>query len=169
MLLTKQTERFYIQHLSSLEDKEPLMSTTAHDSTQAAPAVGTRSHDGADIAFRLLRTLFTIAPIAFGLDKFANLMTEWTDYLAPWVDDLVPGSAHDAMLVVGVVEVVAGLVVAVAPRFGGPLVAAWLAGIIVDLLSLGDYYDVALRDLGLLGAAVALPFLAVDPLRRADR
>src|SRR5689334_1426523 len=85
-----------------------------------------RSYVGADAAFMLLRSLFTIAPIAFGLDKFFNLMTDWTDYLAPWINDLVPGSAHDAMLIVGVVEIVAGVVVAVAPRFGGPLVALWL-------------------------------------------
>jgi uncharacterized membrane protein len=140
---------------------------TATTDTSSLDATG-RSYDhaaGADRAFRLLRSLFTIAPIAFGLDKFTNLMTDWTDYLAPWVNDLVPGSAHDAMLVVGVVEIVAGLVVAVAPRFGGPLVALWLAGIIVNLLSIGDYYDIALRDFGLLGAAVALTVLAVDQHR----
>jgi hypothetical protein len=142
------------------------MTATTNDTSNLAAT--RRSHDGADgaaWAFRLLRSLFTIAPIAFGLDKFTNLMTDWTDYLAPWVNDLVPGSAHDAMLLVGVVEIVAGLVVAVAPRFGGPLVAVWLAGIIVNLLSLGDYYDIALRDFGLLGAAVALTFLAVDQHR----
>jgi hypothetical protein len=142
------------------------MTATTNDTTSLD---GTRrSYEGAagaDWAFRLLRSLFTIAPIAFGLDKFTNLMTDWTDYLAPWINDLVPGSAHDAMLTVGVIEIVAGLVVAVAPRFGGPLVAVWLAGIIVNLLSIGDYYDIALRDFGLLGAAVALTFLAVDQHR----
>jgi hypothetical protein len=111
-------------------------------------------------AFRLLRTVFTIAPIAFGLDKFFNLMTDWSQYLAPWINDIVPGNADQAMYVVGVVEIAAGLVVAVTPRFGGLLVAAWLAGIIVNLLTLGDYYDVALRDFGLLVAALALSLLA---------
>ena len=116
---------------------------------------------GAERAYLLLRTVFTIAPIAFGLDKFFDLLTDdWAVYLAPWVNDLVPGTAHDAMLAVGVIEIVAGLVVAVAPRFGGPLVAVWLAGIILNLLTMGEYLDVALRDFGLLVAAVALTLLA---------
>ena len=116
--------------------------------------------DPATQAFLLLRTAFTVAPIAFGLDKFANLLTDWPGYLAPWIDDLVPGTAQQAMYAVGVVEVLAGVAVAVAPRFGGWLVAAWLAGIIVDLLSIPGFYDVALRDFGLLVAAVALARLA---------
>ncbi len=116
--------------------------------------------DRATRAFLLLRTVFTIAPIAFGLDKFANLLTNWEQYLAPWINDLVPGSAHTAMLLVGVVEIVAGVVVALRPHFGGYLVAGWLAGIIVNLVSIGDYYDVALRDFGLLVAALALAQLA---------
>ena len=118
------------------------------------------SADPAQQAFWLLRTVFTVAPIAFGLDKFAGLLTDWDQYLAPWVDDLVPGTAHEAMMLVGVVEVVAGLVVALLPRYGGLLVAAWLAGIILDLVTLGDYYDVALRDFGLLVGALALSALA---------
>ena len=113
-----------------------------------------------DLAFQLLRTVFTVAPIAFGLDKFANLLTDWESYLAPWVNDLVPGTAHTAMLIVGVVEIVAGLAVAFRPQFGGLLVAAWLAGIIVNLVTMGEYYDVALRDFGLLVSAVALALLA---------
>lgn len=116
--------------------------------------------DGVQDAYRLLRTVFTIAPIAFGLDKFAQLLTNWDKYLAPWINDLVPGDAHAAMLAVGVVEVAAGLLVAVAPRIGGYVVALWLAGIIVDLVTLGDYYDVALRDFGLLVGALALTRLA---------
>jgi hypothetical protein len=118
-------------------------------------------------AFLLLRTVFTVAPVLFGLDKFANVLTDWERYLAPWINDLVPGSAHTAMLAVGVVEVVAGVAVALQPRFGGYLVAAWLFGIIVDLLTLGDYYDVALRDFGLLVAALALARLAVSPAARS--
>jgi hypothetical protein len=110
--------------------------------------------------FWLLRAGFTLLPILFGLDKFANVLTDWTQYLAPQIDSVVPGTAHQAMLAVGVIEIVAGLVVAVVPRFGGPLVAVWLAGIIVNLLLIGDFYDVALRDLGLLLAAVALSRLA---------
>jgi hypothetical protein len=124
-----------------------------------------RSHtttgDPARQAFVLLRTVFTIAPIAFGLDKFANLLTDWPAYLAPWIDDLVPGTAQQAMYAVGVVEVLAGVVVAVAPRYGGWLVAAWLAGIIVNLLTIPGFYDVALRDFGLLLGAVALARLSL--------
>jgi hypothetical protein len=111
-------------------------------------------------AYLTLRIGFVVAPILFGLDKFTNLLTDWTAYLAPAIDRLVPGSASGAMLAVGVVEIVAGLVVAVRPKVGGYLVAAWLAGIITNLLLLGDHYDVALRDLGLLLAALALARLA---------
>jgi uncharacterized membrane protein YphA (DoxX/SURF4 family) len=116
-------------------------------------------------AFLLLRTVFTIAPIAFGLDKFFNLLTDWEAYLAPWINDLVPGTAHTAMLIVGVVEIVAGIVVALRPQFGGYLVAAWLGGIIVNLVTLGDYYDIALRDFGLLVGALALARLATSRAR----
>ncbi|MER7535669.1 hypothetical protein ABTX77_12900 [Streptomyces sp. NPDC097704] len=111
-------------------------------------------------AFVILRTGFTVAPILFGLDKFANLLVDWPTYLAPWIDDIVPGSAQTAMYAVGVIEVVAGIAVALAPRFGGWLVAGWLAGIIVNLLTVPGYYDVALRDFGLLLGAVALARLA---------
>src|ERR671924_546295 len=98
--------------------------------------VGTRRiNDPAYQAFLLLRTVFTVAPILFGLDKFANLLVGWPGYLAPWIDGLVPGTAQQAMYAVGVIEVVAGIAVAVAPRFGAWLVAAWLAGIIVNLLT----------------------------------
>ena len=110
--------------------------------------------------FWVLRIGFTALPILFGLDKFANLMTNWTKYLAPQIDHIVPGTAHQAMLAVGVVEIVAGLVVAALPRFGGPLVAVWLAGIIGNLLLSGGYGDVALRDFGLLVAALGLTRLA---------
>jgi hypothetical protein len=119
--------------------------------------------DGAHDAFLLLRTVFTVAPILFGLDKFAQIMTDWDKYLAPWINDLVPGDAHDAMMIVGVIEIVAGILVAVAPRIGGYVVALWLVGIIVDLLTLGGYGDVALRDFGLFVAAIALARLAASP------
>jgi hypothetical protein len=111
-------------------------------------------------AFLTLRVGFVVAPILFGLDKFTNLLADWTTYLAPAIDRLLSGSASGAMLAVGVVEIVAGLVLAVRPRVGGYLVAVWLAGIIGNLLLLGDHYDVALRDFGLLLAALALARLA---------
>jgi hypothetical protein len=111
-------------------------------------------------AFVLLRGGFTIAPILFGLDKFVGLLTEWPRYLAPQIDALIPGSAAQAMLAVGIIEIAAGLLVAVWPRIGGYVVAAWLAGIIANLLIIGGYYDIALRDFGLLVAALALARLA---------
>ncbi len=142
------------------------MTATASGHTPAH--TGSPTDTGADRAFLLLRTVFTIAPIAFGLDKFAEILTDdWEAYLAPWMNDIVPGSAHDAMLIVGVIEIVAGIVVAVLPRFGGLLVAGWLAGIIVSLLSVGDFYDIALRDFGLLVAALALSLLATGRARAA--
>jgi hypothetical protein len=130
--------------------------------TRASSTVGQRStlSDPAYQAFMVLRTVFTVAPILFGLDKFANLLVSWPGYLAPWIDHIVPGTAQQAMYAVGVIEVVAGIVVAVAPRFGAWLVAAWLAGIIVNLLTYPGFYDIALRDFGLFVAAVALGRLA---------
>jgi hypothetical protein len=128
--------------------------------TPLPSATAVRS-DPAVQAFLLLRTAFTVAPILFGIDKFANVLTnDWTRYLASEFNDLIPGSAADAMHAVGVVEIVAGLVVLLAPRFGGLLVAAWLGGIIVSLLLVGGYGDVALRDFGLLIGALALSRLA---------
>lgn len=111
-------------------------------------------------AFWLLRTVFTVAPVVFGLDKFVNLLTDWPRYLAPVVNDIVPGTAQQAMYAVGVIEIVAGIVVALRPRYGGLLVSAWLAGIIVNLLLISGYYDIALRDFGLLVGALALSRLA---------
>jgi hypothetical protein len=120
-------------------------------------------------AFVLLRAGFTIAPILFGLDKFVGLLTDWPRYLALQIDALIPGTAYQAMLAVGVIEIAAGLLVALWPRIGGYVVAAWLAAIIVNLLIIGGFSDIALRDFGLLVAAVALARLATgfDQARRA--
>ncbi|MEA2365337.1 MAG: hypothetical protein QOI32_849 [Thermoleophilaceae bacterium] len=112
-------------------------------------------------AFTLLRVAFTVAPILFGLDKFAGVLTDdWTRYLAPEFNSLLPGNASDAMHIVGIVEIAAGVIVAVVPRFGGVLVAGWLAGIILSLLLVGGYGDIALRDFGLLLGALTLARLA---------
>ena len=129
----------------------------------ATPALADQLRDPAYSAYVALRTVFTIAPIVFGLDKFFNLLTHphhWSLYLAGWINDLVPGTADQCMYLVGVIEIVAGVLVAVAPRFGAWVVAGWLAGIIVDLVTLPGFYDVALRDFGLLVGAVALARLA---------
>ena len=140
--------------------------TRSSSSSTLAPA---NMGEGARQAFLLLRTVFTVAPILFGVDKFAGLLTNWEKYLAPWVDNLVPGTAHQAMLAVGVVEVVAGILVAVRPAIGGYVVAAWLLGIIVNLVSMGQFLDVALRDFGLLVGALALARLATSPAARASQ
>lgn len=111
-------------------------------------------------AFLLLRTVFTIAPIVFGLDKFFNVLTDWPQYLAPFINNVAPGSAENAMMMVGVIEIIAGILVALRPRIGGYVVALWLAGIVLNLLLLPGFYDVALRDFGLFVAALALARLS---------
>jgi uncharacterized membrane protein YphA (DoxX/SURF4 family) len=153
------------------------MSTTTIE--EAGSGVGTARAADADRAaelrdpryqaYLLLRIGFVVAPIAFGLDKFANVLVDWPKYLAPWINDIVPGSGQNFMYVVGVVEIVAGLVVLAKPRYGAYLVAAWLAGIILNLLTYSGYYDIALRDFGLLLGALTLARLASvydAPLRR---
>src|SRR5438270_6505642 len=138
----------------------------------AAPTLGEHLRDPAYSAYLALRTVFTIAPILFGLDKFFNLLTHphhWSMYLAGWIDDLVPGTADQLMYAVGVIEIVAGILVAVAPRFGAWVVAAWLAGIIINLVSGPGFYDIALRDFGLLVAAVALARLAQGQANQTAR
>jgi hypothetical protein len=121
-------------------------------------------------AYRLLRIGFTVAPILFGLDKFFNWTVHWPDYLAPWINNIVPGSGQDFMYFVGGVEIVAGLLVAVVPVIGAPLVSAWLAGIVVNLLTNNppEYYDIALRDFGLMLAALTLTRLAWAFARRPE-
>ncbi|WP_319447402.1 MULTISPECIES: DoxX family protein [unclassified Mycobacterium] len=122
-------------------------------------------NDPAYAAFLLLRIGFTALPIVFGLDKFTNVLADWDAYLAPWIVDVSPISAYQVMLLVGVIEIVAGVAVAIKPRYAAYVVAAWLAGIIINLLSYPGFYDVALRDFGLLLAALTLARLAVvyDP------
>jgi uncharacterized membrane protein YphA (DoxX/SURF4 family) len=141
--------------------------TTIHtDSSPRAAAPRTHSRsllqgDAGYQAYLMLRVAFAVAPILFGLDKFANVLVDWPQYLAPWVNDLMPGSGQDFMYVVGAVEVLAGVLVALKPRYGAPVVAAWLAGIILNLLTFSGWYDVALRDFGLMLGALTLARLAV--------
>jgi hypothetical protein len=119
------------------------------------------SRDPVVQSWLLLRIGFTVAPILFGIDKFAHVLTDnWTRYLASEFNDIIPGTASQAMHIVGAVEIVAGLVVLVVPRYGGLLVAAWLAGIITSLLLVGGYGDIALRDFGLLLGALTLARLS---------
>ena len=131
------------------------------------PDVGAAAHQ----AFWLLRVTFTIAPILFGVDKFFNWSVQWPDYLAGWINNIIPGSGQDFMYVVGGIEIVAGLLVAVAPRIGAFVVAGWLFGIVINLLTndAPQYYDIALRDFGLMLAALTFGrlALAVVPARRS--
>jgi uncharacterized membrane protein YphA (DoxX/SURF4 family) len=123
-------------------------------------------------AFWLLRVGFVVLPLVMGLDKFTNLLTSWPGYLAPWVVEILPMSAQTAMYVVGVVEIVAAIAIAIKPRYAAWVVAAWLAGIIFNLITYPGFFDVALRDVGLLVAAVALALLARQydrPLQRRER
>jgi hypothetical protein len=113
-------------------------------------------------AYQILYVLLTIAPIIAGLDKFTHFLVNWDQYLSPVIARMLPVSAHSFMLGVGVVEIVAGVIVAFAPEVGGALVCLWLLGIIVNLLSIPAYFDIALRDLGLAGGALALSRLAAD-------
>jgi uncharacterized membrane protein len=133
------------------------MKTTA---LQETGRTETLAPETARQAFLLLRTVFTVAPVLFGLDKFTNVLTDWTSYLAPVVPSVVPLPGQTIMYIVGVIEILAGLLVAFRPRIGSLVVAAWLLGIIVNLLILGNFYDVALRDFGLLVGALALNRLA---------
>jgi uncharacterized membrane protein YphA (DoxX/SURF4 family) len=123
-------------------------------------AAGADWRDARYQAFALLRITFTVAPIAFGLDKFFNLMVDWPTYLAPWINDIAPGSGQSFMYLVGAIEILAGVAVALKPRYGAYLVAGWLAGIMLNLLTASDFYDVALRDFGLMLAALTLARLA---------
>jgi uncharacterized membrane protein YphA (DoxX/SURF4 family) len=138
------------------------MSSAVHDAElpHGRTADGALWADPRYQAFVLMRVGFTVAPIAFGIDKFFNGMVDWPKYLAPWVNDLMPGSAQGFMHFVGVVEIVAGLAVLVKPRYGAYLVAAWLAGIVTNLFSYPGWYDVAVRDFGLMLAALTLGRLA---------
>jgi uncharacterized membrane protein YphA (DoxX/SURF4 family) len=122
-------------------------------------------------AYALMRLAFTVAPIAFGLDKFFNVMVGWPVYLAPWINDIVPGTGQQFMHFVGVTEIAAGLMVAIKPRYGAYVVAGWLGGIILNLLSYSGYYDIALRDFGLMLGALTLARLAsvYDPPLRLGR
>lgn len=112
-------------------------------------------------AFQLLRFAFTVAPILAGLDKFVHLLANWEMYVAPQIASILPFSAQTFMKIAGGVEILAGLLVAFRPAIGGWIVAAWLWCIILNLLIMGAFYDIALRDFGLSLAALALARLAL--------
>ncbi len=111
-------------------------------------------------AFQILRFAFTVAPIVAGLDKFFHLLVDWDKYLPPIVNNLVSGHGHQLMLAVGVIEVIAGIGVFLKPRIFAYIVAVWLLIIILNLLVIPGYFDIALRDFGLLLGALALARLS---------
>jgi uncharacterized membrane protein YphA (DoxX/SURF4 family) len=145
------------------------MTTTVPETVTAPLAVAHADwRDARYQAFALMRLAFTVAPIAFGVDKFFNVMVDWPGYLAPWINDLAPGSGQQLMYVVGVTEVLAGIAVGLKPRYGAYVVAGRPAGIIVNLVTYSGFYDIALRDFGLMLAALTLARLASvydSPLR----
>ena len=125
-------------------------------SVDTSAAVARSEAEPARQAYHILHWGFVAAPTIAGIDKFTHLLTNWDQYLARSVEKLLPMSGHAFMLLVGVVEIVAGLLVAIKPRIGAWVVAAWLFGIIVNLLLVSGFYDVALRDFGLMLGAIAL-------------
>ena len=136
----------------------------AHVATVAGTdlASSTEAMTGSKQAYKILQLGFTVAPIAFGLDKFTHLLVDWDKYLPPLVNNLVGGHGHQLMLAVGVIEVVAGIGVALKPRIFAYVVTAWLFVIIANLLLTGQYFDIALRDFGLALGALALARLSQD-------
>ena len=130
--------------------------TTSTASSTHTRTVETESEDYARQAYQILRFAFVVAPIAAGADKFLHLLVNWDQYLAPMVNRMLAGHGHEFMLAVGAIEIVAGLGVAFKPRIFAYVVAAWLLGIICNLLAIPGYFDVALRDVGLMLGALAL-------------
>jgi hypothetical protein len=128
----------------------------------SSPTAGTRTQSPSYQAYQILHIAFVIAPLIAGADKFFHVLVNWDQYLSPLITRLLPVSAHTFMLGVGLIEIVAALLVAVLPALGGLVVGAWLCGIILNLLSIPGYYDVALRDLGLALGAFALSRLATE-------
>jgi hypothetical protein len=113
-------------------------------------------------AYRILHVGFAVLPIIAGADKFFHLLVNWDMYLAPVIVRSSPISGHSLMTIIGVIEIIAGLLVAIRPRVGAYVVAAWLWGIIINLLLVSGYYDVALRDFGLSLGALALGRLSME-------
>lgn len=110
--------------------------------------------------FNLLKLTFGIVPIIAGLDKFSNILTNWENYLHPGLVGMIPFAPHTFMLVVGVIEIIAGIIVLARPAIGGYIVAAWLTLIALTLLASGNYLDVAVRDLVMAVGAFSLARIA---------
>ena len=150
--------------MSSITLHRPVASVDgAKESTQAH-----RRSDPAYQAYLLLRVAFTVLPLGMGIDKYFNAMVDWPTYLAGWIHNILPGTSQQVMYGVGAVEILAGVLVALKPRYAAYVVAAWLAGIVINLFSYPGFYDIAVRDCVLMVAALALGRLASrydSPLR----
>jgi uncharacterized membrane protein YphA (DoxX/SURF4 family) len=144
---------------------------SARPAPVADAAVGSLWRDPRYQAFWLLRLGFTAIPLVMGIDKYFNGLVYWPKYLADWIHNILPGTPQQVMYGVGGVEILAGILVLLKPRYAAYIVAAWLAGIVINLFSYSGYYDIAVRDLGLLGAALVLGRLAsvYDPPLRFRR
>jgi hypothetical protein len=140
------------------------MATALNTASTTGPAIRRASAIGrpAYQAYVILYVGFVALPILAGLDKFFHLLVNWDQYLAPLATQVLPVSGHTFMLVVGVIEIAAGLLVAVRPRIGAYVVALWLWGIIANLLSVPGFYDIALRDFGLSLGALALARISAE-------
>ena len=130
--------------------------TTSRTKAQASAEVSGPAYQ----AYQILHVGFVVAPIVAGLDKFFNLLVNWEQYLPSFVNKLVGGHGHELMLVASVIEIIAGLGVLLKPKFFAYVVSAWLLMIVVNLLLIPGYYDVALRDFGLALGALALARLS---------
>lgn len=139
---------------------QPLRRESFAEAPLREPELSARAHNPAYHAYLILYVAFIIAPLIAGADKFFHFLVNWDQYLAPRIAGILPVAGHTFMLAVGVIEIVAAAVVAAKPRFGAYVVAVWLWGIIVNLLLIPGYYDIALRDLGLSLGALALGRLA---------
>ena len=113
-------------------------------------------------AATLLKWTYTIVPVVAGLDKFIHLLTNWEKYLAPAVADLLPFDAHTFMLIVGIIEIIAGIIVFIKPKTGALIVSLWLVAIAINLLMTGEYLDIAVRDLVMAVGAYSLYMLYKD-------
>ena len=155
---------------SQLHERAAPRTETAYPRPASVPSEATLA-DPRYQAFWMLRLGYTAIPLTMGIDKFFNGLVYWPKYLADWIDNIAPGTAQQFMYFVGIVEIVAGLLVLLKPRYAAYIVAAWLAGIVVNLLSYGKWYDVAVRDIGLMAGALVLGRLAsvYDPPLRLRR
>lgn len=138
------------------------MAQPIHAGTAPVAGVAPRASSPAYQAYQILHWAFTLAPIIAGIDKFFDALVNWDKYLAPWIPHLLHLAPHTLMMIVGAIEIVAGLIVAFKPRIGAYIVALWLVGIIINLLTIPGYFDIALRDFGLFLGALALGRLSMD-------